>query len=195
MKMKEREWARKIAERLDKEIQDCRAEPEKDLIYASEILNHDGDEPLYNEPATYTTDILIYKKLEGKKWKPRVVIETKLGNEKGSGITTHDAITYSQKSSSHKNVYPYLRYGIFIGNRKHHPLPGRLFRHGANFDFMLSWEGYHPKGKEWQILVDILHKEIKASEKLEEMIFESRKRQRKKYFALHRPLITKLIAE
>ena len=195
MKMKEREWAKKIAERLDKEIQGCRVEPEKKLIYASEILDHDEDGPLYNEPATYTTDILIYEELGGTKWKPRVVVETKLGDEEGRGIRTHDAITYSQKSASHKNVYPYLRYGIFIGNRKHYPLPGRLFRHGVNFDFMLSWKGYDPRGKEWKTLVDILHKEIEASEKLEEMIFESRNQQRKKYFALHKPLLTKLIAE
>jgi len=194
MKMKETEWAKKVAERLDKVVQGCRVEPAKRLIYANEILNHDKDEPL-SKHMTYQTDILIYEELESEQWKPRVVIETKLGNEKGSGVTTHDAITYSQKSASHKNVYPYLRYGIFIGNRKHHPLPGRLFRHGVNFDFMLSWKGYDPKEEEWKTLVDILHQEIEASEKLEEMIFESKSQQRKKYFALHKPLITKLIAE
>ena len=192
--MKEKDWAKKIAECLDKEIQGCRVEPQKKLIYANEILYQDKEEPS-SKPATYTTDILIYEELGGTEWKPRVVVETKIGDEKGHGITTHDAITYSQKSASHKSVYPYLRYGIFIGNRKHYPLPGRLFRHGVNFDFMLSWKGYHPRGKEWKTLVDILRKEIEASEKLEEMIFGSREQQRKKYFALHKPLLTKLIAE
>ncbi|GAI54911.1 unnamed protein product, partial [marine sediment metagenome] len=52
-----------------------------------------------------------------------------------NSVTTHGAITYSQKASTHKNVHPYLRYGILLGNRKHYPLPGRLFRHGAYFDF------------------------------------------------------------
>jgi len=50
---------------------------------------------------------------------------------------------------------PYLRYGIFLGKRDHYPLPGRLFRHGAHFDFMLSWRGYEPDPSEWKSLKDI----------------------------------------
>ncbi len=47
----------------------------------------------------------------GDRWKPRVVVEAKLGK-----VTTNDAITYSQKASTHRAVHPYLRYGIMLGD-------------------------------------------------------------------------------
>lgn len=186
--MKEPEWAKQIAEDLDKALPKFCVEPAKRLIYANEVKEYKENGVSYEQNG-YQTDILIYQKNRDGTWKPRVVIETKL-----TRITTHDVITYSQKSASHKNVHPYLRYGIFIGNRGHSPLPGRLFRHGVNFDFMLSWKGYEPKEKEWETLLSILRKEIKAAQKLEEMIFGSRNQQREKYFALHKPLVTRLIA-
>lgn len=182
--MKETEWAKFVADKLDTEFSGFHVEAGKRLIYANEIVEYDENLYKYNEMA-YETDILVYESLGGKKWKPRVVIETKINS-----VTTHDAITYSQKSSFHKYVHPYLRYGIFIGNREHHPLPGRLFRHGAHFDFMLSWQGFVPLDYEWDALTEIISKEISASEQLEEMFFNSRNKNRKKYFALHKPLIT-----
>ena len=71
-----------------------------------------------------------------------------------------------------------MRYGILIGNRKHFPLPGRLFRHGAHFDFMLSWVGYEPTDIELEVFVELIKDEIKYSQQLEEMIFHSRSRNR-----------------
>ncbi|GAB4286004.1 MAG: hypothetical protein Kow0081_4020 [Candidatus Dojkabacteria bacterium] len=74
-------------------------------------------------------------------------METKNNIEaKINSVTTHDAITYSQKAQTHKNVHSYLRYGILIGNRKDYALPGRLFRHGQHFDFMLSWKSFEGDG-------------------------------------------------
>jgi hypothetical protein len=97
-------------------------------------------------------------------------------------------ITYSQKAATHKNVHPYLRYGILLGNRKHYPLPGRLFRHGAYFDFMLSWPAFEPTGVELDDLVRLIQDEVKASRDLEEIIFHSRDPKRPNYTCLHRPL-------
>ncbi|ACN18050.1 conserved hypothetical protein (plasmid) [Desulforapulum autotrophicum HRM2] len=185
--MKETEWAKLVAERLDTELSGFHVQAGKKLTYANEIIEYDEGSSLYNEMG-YETDILIYESTGEKKWKPRVVIETKINS-----VTTHDAITYSQKASAHKYVHPYLRYGIFIGNRKHYPLPGRLFRHGAHFDFMLSWKGYEPLEYEWIALIEIANEEISASKQLEEMFFNSRNKDRIKYFALHKPLITKSI--
>jgi hypothetical protein len=182
--MKETEWAKFVAEKLDRELSGFNVEAGKRLIYANEIVEYREDCTSYNE-MSYETDILVYETSKDKSWKPRVVIETKIDS-----ITTHDAITYSQKSATHKYVHPYLRYGIFLGNRDPHPLPGRLFRHGAHFDFMLSWKKYKPKDYEWDGLLKIIEKEIAASKKLEEMIFNSRCKQRKKYVALHKPLDT-----
>lgn len=134
----------------------------------------------------YETDLLVLQKIEKERWKPRIIIEGKINS-----VTTHDAITYSQKASNHKNVHPYLRYGILLGNRKDYPLPGRLFRHGAYFDFMLSWEGFEPKKHEWKNFLDIISSEIEYSEQLEEILFKSRFKNRKRYTILQRRLYLK----
>lgn len=108
-------------------------------------------------------------------------------------ITTHDAITYSQKAATHKQIHPYLRYGIMVGNRKKYPLPGRLFRHGAHFDFMLSWIGNEPTENELTILVAVIEDEIEASQRLEEIIYQSRSKNREHYTFYHKPLKLKRI--
>jgi hypothetical protein len=69
----------------------------------------------------YQTDLLIAEQQEAAaQWVPRVVVEFKLGS-----VTTHDALTYSAKAATHKNVHPYLRYGIIIGGLDG-PVPGGL---------------------------------------------------------------------
>ena len=182
--MKETEWAKLVADKLDRALSGFNVKAGKRLIYANEIVEYGENSTSYNEMA-YETDILVYEKNKENFWKPREVIEKKIDS-----VTTHDAITYSQKSATHKYVHPYLRYGIFLGHRGHHPLPGRLFRHGAHFDFMLSWKDYEPEDTEWKILLSIIKKEITASKKLEEMIFNSRSKQREKNVALHKTLVT-----
>jgi len=182
--MKETEWAKLVAEKLDKALSGFSVEAGKKLIYANEIVEYGVESISYNEMA-YETDILVYEINKDGLWKPRVVIESKIGS-----VTTHDSITYSQKSATHKFVHPYLRYGIFLGHREHHPLPGRLFRHGVHFDFMLSWKDYEPEESEWNILLSIIKQEIKASKQLEDMIFNSRSKKRQKYIAFHKPLVT-----
>lgn len=87
-------------------------------------------------------------------WKPRVVVEATVGS-----ITTHDAITYSHKAANHKSVFPYLRYGIMLGNHQHHPLPGRLYRHGTQFDFMISFQRHDLTQKEREAFRDLLLEE------------------------------------
>ena len=108
-----------------------------------------------------------------------------------ASITTHDAITYSQKALSHKTVHPYLRYGIMLGNRQRYPLPGRLYRHGAHFDFMISFAGTRPTELEMDRFTEIMGAEIAASRQLEKIIYESRLRDRDRYTVLHKRLCLK----
>ncbi len=183
--MKETEWASQIAVRLAEHFPKYRVESGKRLIYANEIREYGELQPHYKD-MKYETDILLYQDTKSGGWIPRVVIETKINS-----INTHDCITYSQKSATHKQVHPYLRYGIFLGNRGNKALPGRLFRHGAHFDFMLSWNRFRPVDSEWKALTSIVRQEIKASKNLEELIFDSRKRDRSKIFSFHKPLRTK----
>lgn len=100
----------------------------------------------------FETDMVIYEKVDNK-IKPRVIVESKVDS-----ITTHDAITYSNKTNYHKNVIPYVRYGIMCGDRGSYPLPGRLFRHGINFDFLFSFVGYEPAEKEKTKFVELIKK-------------------------------------
>lgn len=182
--MKETEWASQIARRLDKHFPRLRVEAGKRLIYANEIREYEELQPHYKD-MKYETDILLSQETKSGGWIPRVVIETKV-----TRISTHAAITYSQKSATHKQVHPYLRYGIFLGNRGTKALPGRLFRHGAHFDFMLSWKRFRSDDSEWKALTSIVRQEIAASKKLEKLIFDSRKRDRRKIFSFHKPLRT-----
>ena len=91
-------------------------------------------------------------------------------------------------SRTPKAVHPYLRYGIMLGNRQHHPLPGRLYRHGAQFDFMISFCGTEPTNDELTLFVKLLKAEVSASKTLEKILYESRRRARDHYTLLHRQL-------
>lgn len=186
--MNEREWVKTIIGEIEKTLQKTDNSifviDGKKLSYTNDIQTYSNDVPDETESTGFETDILIYEQIDEYKWKPRVVIETKLGS-----VTTHDAITYSQKAQMHKFIHPYLRYGILIGKREAYPLPGRLFRHGQHFDFMLSWKKEKADGAEMKKLIAIIKDEITASRNLEEILFNSRIKSRKKYTVLHRPLI------
>jgi hypothetical protein len=152
-------------------------------VYDKEVTRYQGDDAIDHHTMSYQTDILITEESADDSWLPRLIIEAKIRR-----VTTHDAITYSQKASTHKTIHPYLRYGIILGKQEHYPLPGRLFRHGAHFDFMLSFEDYEPTEVELIRLRDVVQKEIEASRTLEEMIFKSRSPDRERYTFLYRPL-------
>ena len=185
--MNEKQWVALIIERLRPNLSadghGLTISQGQRLPYAKEITRYDGNRAQAHHTMHYETDILISEQFEDKVWIPRLIIEAKIKR-----ITTHDAITYSQKAAAHKSIHPYLRYGIILGKRQHYPLPGRLFRHGAQFDFMLSFVDYDPT--EWELtrLQDVVNQEIVASQTLEEMIFKSRSPDRRRYTFLYRPL-------
>lgn len=115
-----------------------------------------------------------------------MVVEAKLGT-----VTSHDAITYSHKAGLHRAVHPHLRHGIMLGDREHYPLPGRSYRHGAQFDFMVSLKGLEPTEEELQALIEVVKAEVDASRTLEKIFSESRKPGRDNYTVLHQKLILK----
>jgi len=183
--MTESEWisivSKILSEKLSEFNHNIHIGKSKKLRYAFEVQNYENENPVESYSMNFETDILIFETSTQNKWKPRIVIEGKI-----NGITTHDAITYGQKAIYHKNIHPYLRYGILIGNL--HQLPGRLFRHGSNFDFMMTWENYEPSNNEINILLDIIKDELKASSLLEDILFHPHVSGKKSYIALHRPL-------
>lgn len=182
--MKENEWTASVKELLQgSNIGDnIYFDTLNKVPYAQEIVSYGLDFTENNQSKMeFETDLLVYEKTDIIK--PRIIIEAKVNS-----VTTHDAITYSYKAQSHKNVTPYIRYGIMLGNRKHYPLPGRLFRHGTNFDFMISFKEYTLNQEERDIFVEMIRKEIDYSRKIEEMIYESRAKDRKRYFLLQKEL-------
>ncbi len=142
--MTENEWTRLIADKLEPVIAPLRISTLQKIPYLREIEAYSLDwTPVDRDPESFETDMVVYEESVGTII-PRVIIESKLGT-----ITTHDAITYSHKSEMHKAVTPFLRYGVMLGNRTTYPLPGRLYRHGINFDFMFSFVGMEPQDYEW----------------------------------------------
>lgn len=185
-KMKETEWVETVLKKITInsiiKSDDFRVGAQKKLPYGYEVRSY-GNEPM-SKAIKYKTDLLISEKIGEKLWKPRVVIEAKIGK-----ISTHDSITYSEKAKAHKSVHPYLRYGVILTNRKHYPLPGRLYRHGKEFDFMLSFKSFKPTRQEKERFFKLINVEIFTSKKLEHIIYSSRKKDREHYTMFHRKLI------
>lgn len=183
--MKENDWTKSICELLQKQVlgDNIFIDVLKKIPYAFEISSFNEewevDTEGFNE-TSFETDMVVYEKID-EKIIPRVIVEAKVGT-----VTTHDAITYSHKAMYHKNVIPFVRYGIMLGARETYPLPGRLFRHGTNFDFLFSFVDYEPSKKEVEAFVDMLKREITYSRQIEEILSNSRLRGRKRYFMLQK---------
>ena len=123
--MKENDWTKRICELLQKQDleENIYIDVLKKIPYAFEISSFNDeweiDKDSFSE-TSFETDMVVYEKLNNK-IVPRIIIESKVGT-----VTTHDAITYSHKAMYHKNVIPFVRYGIMLGARETYPLPGRL---------------------------------------------------------------------
>ena len=183
--MKENDWTKSICELLQDGVlgENIFIDVLKKIPYAFEISALDEAWEVVADSfnkTSFETDMVVYEKQNGK-IVPRVIIESKVGT-----VTTHDAITYSHKAMYHKNVIPFVRYGIMLGARGTYPLPGRLFRHGTNFDFLFSFVDYEPSKKEIATFIDMLKREITYSRQIEEILSNSRSRGRKRYFMLQK---------
>lgn len=184
----ESDWVDSLIPRLQKALQGSstgtlriEASSGKRLAYRYEVFRYKDTKPVKANPTGYETDILVRDQLDDGLWVPRVVVECKLGR-----VTTHDAITYSAKVDTHKEVHPYLRYGMLIGNIRN-GVPRRLFRHGASFDFMAAWRAEKPSYSEWKRFIEVLRLEIEASRLIEELVTRRQSSDRK-YSLVHRRL-------
>jgi hypothetical protein len=93
---------------------------------------------------------------------PRVVMEFK------GRLSTHDVLTYSAKARKHKQVYPYLRYGLVASDEA--IVPGRVFTHNEALDFCAAIADF--KGARLsEILASLLKAEVETSRQLEEIGF------------------------
>jgi hypothetical protein len=112
--------------------------------------------------AAFQTDLCVFEEIEAEVRIPRVVLEFK------PDISTHDVLTYSAKARKHKQVYPYLRYGLIIANRD--TVPGRFFTHNEALDFAVAAASYK-KNRLHELFATLLREEIAASRRLEDIAF------------------------
>lgn len=114
--------------------------------------------------SAFQTDLCIFEKKSEEVSIPRVVMEFK------TRITTHDVLTYSAKATKHKQVYPYLRYGIVASSET--AVPGRLFTHNESLDFCATVAGLEEK-ELGDFFAKLLAAEVESSRRLEAIAFGS----------------------
>lgn len=112
--------------------------------------------------AAFQTDLCVFEEKSEDISIPRVVLEFK------TRITTHDVLTYSAKAMKHKQVYPYLRYGIVASDLR--TVPGRLFNHNQALDFCLCCAGMNDEELRTQF-GELLAAEVRCSRDLESIAY------------------------
>lgn len=165
--MDEISFTKALVEQLQPSFPDYELKPGISIFYSLyideggniPINQNENGEPIRGNGTGFEQDILLYERVSGQTHiVPRVAIEVKFG-----GVTTHDAIVYSEKARRLRYVYPYLRYGFLIGGVP--SLPPRLLRLGTDFDFILRMSN-PPLQKEKDQLTSLLKEEIETSQKL-----------------------------
>lgn len=141
------------------------------LLYAITVNNDlkvtvDPRKPVRGRSA-FETDLCIFEDRSDEVKLPRVVIEFK------SKITTHEILTYSAKARKHKQIYPYLRYGLVMAAMK-------AIRVGCSFTtrrwtLPVAAETLLPHGYP-NALMKIISREVVVSRRLEGIVFEAERR-------------------
>ena len=165
--MNEKEFTSELVDRLRPQIEGYVVETGKSLFYSLSIdeqgnvplsLNKE-DQPTRGGGTGFEQDILIYERVDGQtSIAPRVVAEVKF-----RGVTTHDALVYSEKAKRIRSIYPYMRYGMILGDMEN--IPPRVLRLGVEFDFILRVSNPASQG-EFNTLMKILLDELDTSRKL-----------------------------
>jgi hypothetical protein len=156
IKLDEGEFDKRISSALSTKLPKYKVVRHGNLLYKM-IIDGDGKvQPVdISDPSrgqlAFQTDIMIRNDRV-----PLVVLETKYG-----GFSTHDVLTYSGKAVKHKEVYPYLRYGLIVGGEGR--ISKKFFVHNSGFDFAMAMNDVNTGLIE---LVEIVNKQIKAAEQM-----------------------------
>lgn len=142
-------------------------ETKANLLYEVTVNNRleldqiDLKRPIRGQSA-FQTDVAVFEQIASDIRLPRIVMEFK------KSITTHDVLTYSTKAIKHKQVYPYLRYGLVISSEE--SIPGRVFAHNDALDFVIACAGYsEPEQK--KAFQQLIQAELRASRSLEAILY------------------------
>lgn len=130
--MNETKFRQKLKELLERDWgNDYSIEEKRNLIYKviiGENLEYKPNDPKNPKRGNYAfqTDIVI-----AKSNLPFVIIETKYRD-----FSSHDVLTYSTKALKHKEIYPYIRYGLVVGGKDE--IDNKFFTHNVGFDFAIA---------------------------------------------------------
>ena len=133
--MTESEFLKIIKEEIEKNLDSkkYKVKTNENLLYKVTVNENFQYEP--SNPSTprrgyysFQTDILITQQTNDL---PLVVIEIKY-----RGFTTHDILTYSTKAQKHKEVFPFIRYGLLVGGTE--KITNKFFIHNVGFDFAFA---------------------------------------------------------
>jgi hypothetical protein len=113
--------------------------------------------------SAFQTDLCVFESKSTEVEIPRVVLEFK------EGISTHDVITYSAKARKHKQVYPYLRYGLIVS--KESSVPRRFFTHNDSLDFFGALLGVEASALS-EFFGRLISAEVDTSKRLEKIAFD-----------------------
>jgi hypothetical protein len=127
-----------------------------------EVVSQDQVRKPKRGSSAFQTDLCVFEDKTAEISIPRVVIEFK------TSISTHDVLTYSAKAVRHKQIYPYLRYGVLASSEK--SVPGRFFTHNEGLDFFAAVADLG-EGELKNFLASLLQAELEASKRLEAIAF------------------------
>lgn len=167
--MNETKFKRELREELKERLgNDYSIEMDKNLIYkviVDKNLQYIPINPKNPKRGEYAfqTDLVIIKKDSNL---PLVIIETKYG-----GFSTHDVLTYSTKALKHKEIYPYIRYGLVVGGKN--KIDNKFFIHNVGFDFAIALREL--KEEDLKRLSTIIQKQLESA-KLVLDIFMNKKK-------------------
>lgn len=155
--MDEKEFTKEIQRKLQVELVGYEVLTGENLVYR--VIIDDKVEYKPKNPKkpsrgnlSFQTDLMIKQNSL-----PLVIIETKYG-----GFSTHDVLTYSIKAQKHKEIYPYIRYGLLIENSN--IIYNRFFTHNSGFDFALAIKNIETESI--NKLIRVINAQIENAKKL-----------------------------
>ena len=170
MKITEERFTELLIERIGELPEEYLIEKKLTVLYDLSIsqdgnihmgVDLDSGYPIRGKGKGFEQDIVIYRELKNAH---TAIIPYIIAEVKYRSVTTHDAIVYSKKAEKIRSVYPYVRYGLILGNFR--SIPGRVIRHGESFDFITAIQ--YPFSKEpIQELRKLLLSELQTSENME----------------------------
>ncbi len=148
---------------------------DKNLFYELTLdrdLNVKDAENQIRGKSAFQTDLILFEKKDKNEF-PLVVFEFKLNP------STHDIMVYSTKARKHKQIYPWLRYGMFICGVDEVPIR-KFLKHNEFLDFCVSVkktineDGTLNESEILQV-INFIISEVENAKSLENILFEGKK--------------------